>query len=114
MTNPQSLADNIAQATGLPYIPKLLPFGDDRALFFCLSCLEATKAIACGPIYTKGKTVTLTKWTELVNSLDTSTTRFEAWISIQGLPFNFWNTLTFELITGLCELLETDQHITEL
>lgn len=80
-----SLGADIGRATGLNFILKLLPSGDDQVLFFCSSPLEATNSAKCGSSQSQGSEVSLYKRNELINTFDLG---FEGWISIRGLPFN--------------------------
>lgn len=55
----RSMAADITRTTGLCFTLILLPFGDDRALFFCRSALEATDVAKCGPVHSQGSVVSL-------------------------------------------------------
>lgn len=64
------LAEDIAKATNLPYRPKLIPFGERRALFFCSSFVEATRVLSISTKFATGTLVTLDRWNTLVNTFD--------------------------------------------
>lgn len=108
------MAADIARTTSLPFIPKIIPFADGRAVFFCSNPSEATTVISIGIIKTQGIVVHLSKWNEKIDIIDPTTARFEGWIGIKGLPFNMWTKGIFEKISKWCGgLLEIDQQTME-
>lgn len=97
------MASDIVFSTRLPFTPEMYPFGQGRALFFCSSIDEAFTTASFRSIKTQGTVVYLSRWGELVNTIDPMTSRFEGWNSDKGLPFNLWNQRCFDRIANMLE-----------
>lgn len=64
-----------------------------------------------GSIKVACSTVFLNKYYRLVNVIDSKKSQFRGWIQIRGLPFDSWNTETFESIANRWGgLLEVDKN----
>lgn len=96
-----TLAANIAGSSGLSFIPQIIPFGKK----FCSLSLFLIRTnillSSFDTIHTQETIVKLSKWNELVNTIDPMTSRFEGWISVTGLPFNMWNKSFFDRIDNM-------------
>lgn len=72
----------------------LLPFDEERALFFCSTLKVSLRAIEKGQISSPANTVFRHKYHTLVNAIDTEFLRFRGWISIKRPAFwsmDRWN-----------------------
>lgn len=72
----RGMASDIARASQLDFTPSLIPFGAERALFFCSSPSEANKIIAMGIVRSHETIVSLNRRHEFVNTVDPSETKF--------------------------------------
>lgn len=55
------MAKDIARASLFVLTPTLLPFGEEGALFYCSSSMEASKLANLGHTHTQGAVLTLIK-----------------------------------------------------
>lgn len=72
----EATAIAIAKICNFNFIPSLIPFSDDRAIFFCNSADEVTLAANKGIIKISSTTVLLNKYQKMVNAIDTNYSKF--------------------------------------
>lgn len=73
----------IADVTSLRSITRLIPFAEERALFFYSSPSKASKVVNLPSIATQGMDIFLDNWHPMVKTIDTQRSRLEGWISMR-------------------------------